>query len=87
MTSVALKKMCSNPSRQLNSSLLSCIRLVCRFLAASIDSLIQMRVLLWNVMWRQGVGVGLDVLMSSIVFFDLNFLKESSANNESASFH
>ena len=89
VTSVALKRMCSMPSRQLSSSVLLCRRFVCQLMAASIDSLSQVRVLLWNVMCRagEGDGVRLDVLMPFIVFFDVKFLKESSANNESASFH
>ena len=56
---------------------------------ASKFSAIAVRVLRWNGAAESGAlnGVCRDVFMPSIVFLNVFFLKESSANNESASFH
>ena len=61
------------PSRQLSSSELWCKRFVCQLMAASIDSLSQVRVLLWNVMGRAGAVGG----VVCCVFMGINYLLEN----------
>jgi len=61
-----------------------CVPVSLSVLVDIVDRALWCQAAIW---WRALVWVRRDVFMPSIVFFATQFLKESSANNESTSFH